>query len=97
MKLEEPKGESLGEECLFVTLHETGFPHEVQKEEQSASRPRMYFPASDEQANPVLPERQRPQPTALLEPLAQQNEQISLMILVFKPCLLGKLMTVVCC
>lgn len=56
------------------------FPLEVQMEEQSASRPRMYFPVSQEQGNPVLPQRQGPQWTALLEPLAQQNEQISLVI-----------------
>ena len=67
MKLKEPKGESLGEEPLFVMLRETAFPLEVQKEEKSSSRPRMYFAASQEQANPVLPQRQRTQLTALLE------------------------------
>jgi len=57
----------------------------------------MYFPASQEQANCMVPQRQGLQPAALLEPLAQQNEHISLVLLVLKPCMLDKSMTVICC
>lgn len=52
---------------MTVTLHETALPFEVQKEEQSALRPRMCVSAGQEQANPMLPQNQGPQPTALLE------------------------------
>lgn len=49
---------------------------------------RVYFPASREEAWLVLPQRQRLEPAALLEPLAQKNEHISLGSLLLRPCLL---------
>lgn len=52
---------------MTVTLRETAFPFEVQKEEPSALRPRMYISAGQEQANSMLPQNQGPRPTALLE------------------------------